>query len=42
MPPGFIDYLLRVININRLTNERLRYHYILENSVTPIIFRVKP
>ena len=34
MPPGFTDYLLRVININRFTNERFRYHYILENPVT--------
>ena len=34
MPPGFTDYLLRVINVNRFTNERFRYHYILENPVT--------
>ena len=34
MPPGFTDYLLRVINTNRFTNERFRYHYILENPVT--------
>lgn len=34
MPPGFTDYLLRVINANRFTNERFRYHYILENPVT--------
>ena len=29
MPPGFTDYLLRVINVNRFTNERFRYRYIL-------------
>lgn len=34
MPPGFTDYLLRVINVNRFTNERFRYYYILENPVT--------
>lgn len=34
MPPGFTDYLLRVINVNRFTNERFRYRYILENPVT--------
>ena len=34
MPPGFTDYLLRVINTNRFTNERFRYHSILENPVT--------
>ena len=34
MPPGFTDYLLRVINTNRFTNKRFRYHYILENLVT--------
>lgn len=34
MPPGFTEYLLRVINTNRFTNERFRYHYILENPVT--------
>lgn len=33
MPSGFTDYLLRVINTNRFTNERFRYHYILENPV---------
>ena len=34
MPPGFTDYLLRVINTNRFTNKQFRYHYILENLVT--------
>lgn len=34
MPPGFTDYLLRVINSNRFTNKCFRYHYILENPVT--------
>lgn len=34
MPPGFTDYLLRVINTNRFTNKRFRYHYILENPIT--------
>lgn len=34
MPRGFIDYLLRVINVNRFTNERFRYRHILENPVT--------
>ena len=34
MPPGFTDYLLRVINVNRFTNERFRYRYILENPIT--------
>lgn len=34
MPPGFTEYLLRVINSNRFTNERFRYRYILENPVT--------
>ena len=34
MPPKFTDYLLRVINSNRFSNERFRYHYILENLVT--------
>ena len=34
MPPEFTDYLLRVINTNRFTNKRIRYHYILENLVT--------
>lgn len=34
MPLGFTDYLLRVINVNRFTNKRFRYHYILENPVT--------
>ena len=34
MPWGFADYLLRVINSNRFTNERFRYRYILENPVT--------
>ena len=34
MPPGFTDYLLRVINTNRFTNKQVRYHYILENLVT--------
>lgn len=34
MPPKFTDYLLRVINSNRFSNERFRYRYILENPVT--------
>ena len=34
MPPKFTDYLLRVINSNRFSNERFRYCYILENPVT--------
>ena len=34
MPPGFMDYLINVINVNRFTNEKFRYHYILENPVT--------
>jgi len=34
MPPTFTDYLLRVINSNRFSNERFRYRYILENPVT--------
>lgn len=34
MPRGFADYLLRVININRFTNERFCYRYILENPFT--------
>ena len=29
-----IEDLLRVINTNRFTNKRFRYHYILENLVT--------
>lgn len=27
MPPKFTDYLLRVINSNRFSNERFRYRY---------------
>ena len=34
MPPKFTDYLLRVINSNRFSNERFLYRYILENPVT--------
>ncbi len=34
MPPGFMDYLINVINVNRLTNEKFRYHYILEDPIT--------
>lgn len=34
MPPGFIDYLINVINVNRFTNEKFRYHYILEDPIT--------
>lgn len=36
MPPTFTDYLLRVINSNRFSNERFRYRYILEN---PPVFK---
>ena len=38
MPPKFTDYLLRVINSNRFSNERFRYRYILENPVTKMRF----
>ena len=34
MPPGFMDYLINVINVNRFTNEKFRYHYILEDPIT--------
>lgn len=34
MPPGFVDYLINVINVNRFTNEKFRYHYILEDPIT--------
>lgn len=34
MPPGFMDYLINVINVNRFTNEKYRYHYILEDPIT--------
>ena len=34
MPPGFMDYLINVINVNRFTNEKFRYHYILEDTIT--------
>lgn len=34
MPPGFTEYLLRVINSNRFTNERFRYRYILNSVYT--------
>lgn len=34
MPPGFTDYLLRVINSNRFTNEQFRYNAIPEDPIT--------
>ena len=34
MPPGFMYYLINVINVNRFTNEKFRYHYILEDPIT--------
>ena len=34
MRPGFMDYLINVINVNRFTNEKFRYHYILEDPIT--------
>lgn len=34
MPPGFTDYLIRVINANRFENEKFRYDYILEDPIT--------
>lgn len=34
MPPDFADYLINVINVNRFSNEKFRYHYIMDDPIT--------
>lgn len=34
MPPDFADYLINVINVNRFSNEKFRYNYIMDDPIT--------